>query len=61
MHISKYARSFIIAVSVVILVLSCNSLRTEGLDPGPVETLNQPNIIWIVGENLNLDLGIYGE
>ena len=61
MPISKYVRSFITAVSVVILVLSCNSLRTEGPDPGPVETLNQPNIIWIVGENLNLDLGIYGE
>jgi len=61
MHISKYARSFITAVSVIILVLSCNSLRTEGPDPGPGEALKQPNIIWIVGENLNLDLGIYGE
>jgi len=58
---SKYARKFIISVSVVISVISCNSLRSEGPDPGPVEALNQPNIIWIVGENLNLDLGIYGE
>jgi len=61
MLIYKYARRFIIAVSVVIFVVSCNSLKTEGSDHGPAEIPNQPNIIWIVGENLNLDLGIYGE
>ena len=39
---------------------SCNSFRAEAPDPGSDAVLKRPNIIWIVGENLNLDLGIYG-
>lgn len=46
--------------TLVFLVLACNSPsdRTSGSDSTDESML--PNILWIVGENLNLDLGIYG-
>jgi len=38
-----------------------NKSQDHGLsNPASVESPDRPNIIWIVGENLNLDLGIYG-
>lgn len=45
----------------LLLALSCNTSGTEepGKDSDALSEL--PNIIWIIGENLNLDLGIYGE
>lgn len=57
----KYAWTFIIVLAVILLGLSCNSSNTSSLKSEMKADLKRPNIIWIVGENLNLDLGIYGE
>lgn len=61
MLFQKHARRFIIAVSVVLLGISCTSSNSETFDSDSKTDSKHPNIIWIVGENLNLDLGIYGE
>jgi len=60
MFIINYARRFILASSAVLLGLSCNSNTTEAPEAAIDALVKRPNIIWIVGENLNLDLGIYG-
>lgn len=57
----KHAWTFIIALAVILLGLSCNSSDTGSLKSEMKADPERPNIIWIVGENLNLDLGIYGE
>ena len=48
------------AISTVSKTLYSKSNRTKKLRPAPKEKPKRPNILWIVGENLNLDLGIYG-
>ncbi|MEA3461696.1 MAG: sulfatase [Bacteroidota bacterium] len=53
--------SLIIAGLAVLLGPSCNSTRSDALDEASDSAMKRPNILWIVGENLNLDLGIYGE
>ncbi len=60
MSISRNTRRLIIAGSAIFMVLSCNSIRTEVPETELNASADRPNIIWIVGENLNLDLGIYG-
>jgi len=60
MLFQKYARSLIITGSALIMGLSCNSIQTEAPETELDASVKRPNIIWIVGENLNLDLGIYG-
>ena len=47
-------------ITFIFLVNTCKSPAARGLesDSAGIDTL--PNILWIVGENLNLDLGIYG-
>ena len=55
-----YARRFILAASLVLVGISCNSIRTEAPEASVDTSVERPNIIWIVGENLNLDLGIFG-
>ena len=59
-YLRHFRRSFIAGITLV-LALSCNSAKTEIAEIDPGSDRNLPNIIWIVGENLNLDLGIYGE
>ena len=61
MLFQKHARRFIITASVVLLAFSCTSSNSETFDSDSKPDPKRPNIIWIVGENLNLDLGIYGE
>ncbi len=56
----KLFQKIIIWASLVFLSLSCNSIKSEAPDKGSDTAPERPNIIWIVGENLNLDLGIYG-
>lgn len=46
---------------ILLLLFSCNSPRPESQLLKPDKSPEQLNILWIVGENLNLDLGIYGE
>lgn len=57
MHLRLYSRSLLLAGILLFTGSSCLSDKTEVSD----EVLEHPNILWIVGENLNLDLGIYGE
>jgi len=54
---SFIAGSMIPAISIA---LSCKSHNSEVSDSGSDTGQGRPNILWIVGENLNLDLGIYG-
>lgn len=61
MSLKTYARSCSIVFITVILGFSCNSSSPETKKPYPEREVKQANILWIVGENLNLDLGIYGE
>ena len=56
-----YLRRAFIAGIIVLLASSCNFVRTETPEIDSDGDMSPPNIIWIVGENLNLDLGIYGE
>jgi len=55
---------FVLIIGLVIPIIPttifCNSNRIIESDSGLNPKLERPNIIWIVGENLNLDLGIYG-
>lgn len=46
---------------VLVLCFSCSSIKTDNSEARKATSADQPNILWIVGENLNLDLGIYGE
>jgi len=39
---------------------SCNTSASKPEKEAPNGELKHPNILWIIGENLNLDLGIYG-
>ncbi len=55
-HVSR----FILTGIAILIGMSCNSSKTEAPNGGSEAGPKQPNIIWIVGENLNLDLGIYG-
>ena len=53
--------NFLMAGIMILLAWSCNSDRgTSSTEDSNADEV-QPNILWIVGENLNLDLGIYGE
>ncbi|MDF1576559.1 MAG: sulfatase [Bacteroidales bacterium] len=52
---------FGIAVLALFTGIACKPVNTETRELNPLPKSIQPNIIWIVGENLNLDLGIYGE
>ena len=47
-----------LALAITLLLISCGS----STDPADSSTSNpdQPNILWLVGENMDLDLGIYG-
>ena len=45
----------------ILLAFSCHTSRQESIQDHADAGQSQPNILWIVGENLNLDLGIYGE
>jgi len=46
----------------VMLILFCGSLILPALvNPATASDTTPPNIVWIVGENLKLDLGCYGE
>lgn len=56
----KTAWSCCFGVITVLLTSSCSPSRSEAPGKSSNVTVNRPNIIWIVGENLNLDLGIYG-
>jgi arylsulfatase A-like enzyme len=47
-------------ISVILLVNTCKSPTKRGLESDSTGMQALPNILWIVGENLNLDLGIYG-
>lgn len=58
--IQRFLQSLFFLGSAILMGLSCSSSRTEELASGQGAASQQPNIIWIVGENLNLDLGIYG-
>jgi len=58
--IRRFLQSLFFLGSAVLMGLSCSSSRTEEPADGQGAASQQPNIIWIVGENLNLDLGIYG-
>lgn len=60
MLFQKYFLQLILAGAAIMLGFSCNSINADTIDSEKEEDLKQPNIIWIVGENLNLDLGIYG-
>ena len=42
--------------SILILIFLCSCSKKESAPPEN----KQPNILWIVGENLDLDLGVYG-
>jgi N-sulfoglucosamine sulfohydrolase len=44
----------------VLLALTCYSVDRETTVQNVDADLKSPNILWIVGENLNLDLGVYG-
>ncbi len=61
MNFQKHIRNCSIVILSLIFGISCNSPNTEKLDTEQEPDQKKPNIIWIVGENLNLDLGIYGE
>ena len=45
----------------ILLALSCRQVGTETPESSSEAGNTSPNILWIVGENLNLDLGIYGD
>ena len=61
MLIKNCVRLLALSSVLVLLGWSCSSQGTEVNEPPLEAELNRPNILWIVGENLNLDLGIYGE
>lgn len=54
-------RRYFITGLIIFLALSCNSIRSEIPETDTDSETSLPNILWIVGENLNLDLGVYGE
>lgn len=56
-----YSRNSFLSGIMMLLALSCESVRKDVPGTNPNAALTTPNILWIVGENLNLDLGIYGE
>ena len=56
-----YSRNSFLSGIMILLALSCESVRKDVPGTNPDAALITPNILWIVGENLNLDLGIYGE
>jgi len=58
--IQRFLQSLFFLVSAILMGLSCNSSRMEDQAVEAEVAPQHPNIIWIVGENLNLDLGIYG-
>jgi arylsulfatase A-like enzyme len=39
---------------------ACNTPSSDSSEQNKTDEPSLPNIVWIVGENLNLDLGIYG-
>jgi hypothetical protein len=57
----RYFRGICASGLSLLLALSCNTSKVEepGKDSDSLSEL--PNFLWIVGENLNLDLGIYRE
>lgn len=60
-HYHKSIKSFLIAGSVIPAVSVTLSCKSDTSKVSNAETgLTHPNILWIIGENLNLDLGIYG-
>jgi len=61
MSFRKILRLHRIVILPLILGISCNTSHKEVQRENPVREKVRPNILWIVGENLNLDLGIYGE
>ena len=61
MSFRKILRLHRIVFLPLILGISCNTSHKEVKGENPVREKVRPNILWIVGENLNLDLGIYGE
>ena len=58
--IYDFRRSYIAGIF-LLLALSCKFEGTGTPEIDSDRDNNPPNIVWIVGENLNLDLGIYGE
>jgi arylsulfatase A-like enzyme len=57
----KFPVPFVIIVFMVLFAQACQTPRKHLHEPGQAGgDLAHPNILWIVGENLNLDLGIYG-
>jgi len=57
---NTFHRSTIVVLSLIVGI-SCNSSLNEPKNTDTETDVVQANIIWIVGENLNLDLGVYGE
>jgi len=61
MAFRKYLGRCSTVVLSLIVGISCNFSPNETQNKESETEVKRPNIIWIVGENLNLDLGIYGE
>jgi arylsulfatase A-like enzyme len=60
-HLPVFLRfPLIISIAGCLLIPSCHSPGDQSAQPHSATGQEQPNILWIVGENLNLDLGIYG-
>lgn len=58
--IKRFTKIICITGSAMLLAIACNSLDRETTERPVDADLKSPNILWIVGENLNLDLGVYG-
>jgi hypothetical protein len=47
------------AIPSMIFLYACNASTSRSEEAGGSDKQMHPNILWIVGENLNLDLGIF--
>lgn len=56
---SLSARLRILLVSLILLAISIQSLAQDSPSKKP-ESVRRPNILWLIGENIGLDLGCYG-